>query len=82
MKTTHQIARELLDMPDAPLHIEMWGMGRGDEIGVVEVDEDCHPAGGVMLVRKPGAAVEEDGEIPQAFSRGPIQWMNICDTPI
>lgn len=31
MKTTHQVGRELLALPDVPLHIEYWCRLEGDE---------------------------------------------------
>jgi hypothetical protein len=59
MKTTHQIARELLDMPDVPLHIEGWRMGWDDEIVVREAD---HILSGVILMNRESPISREDEE--------------------
>ncbi len=40
MKTTHQIARELLELPDVPLQIEMWCRMEGHETAVDFREED------------------------------------------
>ena len=50
-KTTHEMAQELLKLPDVPLHIEMWCSMSGHEMIAEMTDYD--PDGTAIIWQKP-----------------------------
>jgi len=52
MKTTHQMARELLSLPDVRLVIELWIMQSEDCEMVAEMTE-YDPEGTAIILQKP-----------------------------
>lgn len=81
MKTTHQIAKELLALPDVPLVIEGWvGMSSyGHETIAVMTEYD--PTGTAILVQRPTAEAaakwmrEARPKVPG--EEGEPRWLNI-----
>jgi hypothetical protein len=51
MKTTHELARELLTLPDVPLVIEMWCRMDGHEMAAEMTEYD--PAGTAIIWQRP-----------------------------
>ena len=51
MKTTHQMARELLALPDVPLYIDEWFYHWGDREIVAEMTNN--PEGTALIWQKP-----------------------------
>lgn len=70
MKTTHQIAAELLALPDVPLVIEGWCMMDNHEM-VAKITDYCD--GTAIIMQKP------DPRLPRRTMRdfGTFKWLNI-----